>query len=217
MEGSVACALTPLMALGFLPGALDAFRKRMPSIRLDIREGFLDTALPRLRDGTLDFVVAVIDSEYEPFEFTFRPLLKSELILVTRASNPLHAAGSIAELQHAQWVLNTSPDSIGRMLQKFFVAQGYHAPEPIVECTSFTAAFSLSVHTDTISCVPKGFLDVDWIRERMVEIPVREAIPAVSVGILTRRDALNTAACDYLIHCFVEAVRQDSKADLLWS
>jgi LysR family transcriptional regulator of abg operon len=216
MDGRVACALTPLMSLGFLPSALDAFRKRMPNIRLDLREGFLDTALPRLRDGTLDFVVAVIDSAHAALEFTFRPLLESELILMTRASNPLRHCDSIAQLQHAQWVLNTSPDSIGRLLQNFFVSHGYAAPEPIVECTSFSAAFSLSVHTDTVSCVPKSFLDVDWIRERMIAIPVREAIPTIAVGILTRRDALNTAACDYLIHCFVESVRQNEKIGLLW-
>ncbi|MBA5735481.1 LysR family transcriptional regulator, partial [Escherichia coli] len=30
-EGALACALTPLMSLGFLPAALDAFRQRMPT------------------------------------------------------------------------------------------------------------------------------------------------------------------------------------------
>ncbi len=90
------------------------------------------------------------------------------------------------------------------------------APQPIVECTSFSAAFSLSVHTDTVSCVPKRFMEIDWIRERMVAIDMEETIPAVSVGVLTRRDALNTIACDYLIHCFVEAVRRHDRATLLW-
>ncbi len=90
------------------------------------------------------------------------------------------------------------------------------APQPIVECTSFSAAFSLSVHTDTVSCVPKRFMEIDWIRERMVAIDVEETIPAVSVGVLTRRDALNSIACDYLIHCFVEAVRRHDRATLLW-
>ncbi|MBN3798876.1 LysR substrate-binding domain-containing protein [Burkholderia lata] len=215
-EGALACALTPLMSLGFLPAALDAFRQRMPTIRLDVREGFLDTALPRLRDGSLDFVIAIVDATRLSPEFTFRPLLESELILMTRASNPLRHCTSLAQLQDAQWILNTSPESIGRLLQDVFVAHGYPAPQPIVECTSFSAAFSLSVHTDTVSCVPQSFMEVDWIRERMVAIDIEETIPAVSVGVLTRRDALNTLACDYLIHCFVEAVRRHDRAKLLW-
>ncbi|MCA7930588.1 hypothetical protein [Burkholderia cepacia] len=59
-------------------------------------------------------------------------------------------------------------------------------------------------------------MEIDWIRERMVAIGVEETIPAVSVGVRTRRDALNTIACDYLIHCFVEAVRRHDRATLLW-
>ncbi|WP_260449944.1 LysR substrate-binding domain-containing protein [Burkholderia contaminans] len=130
-EGTLACALTPLMSLGFLPAALDAFRQRMPTIRLDVREGFLDTALPRLRDGSLDFVIAIVDATRLSPEFAFRPLLESELILMTRASNPLRHCTSLAQLQDAQWVLNTSPESIGRLLQDVFVAHGYPAPQPI--------------------------------------------------------------------------------------
>lgn len=158
-------------------------------------------------------MIAIVDAARLSPEFTFRPLLESEPILMTRASNPLRHCTSLAQLQDAQWI-NTSPESIGRLLQDVFVAHGYPAPQPIVECTSFSAAFSLSVHTDTVSCVPKRFMEVDWIRERMVAIEVEETIPAVSVGVLTRRDALNTIACDYLIHCFVEAVRRHARETL---
>ncbi|MFP3503127.1 hypothetical protein [Burkholderia sp. SIMBA_062] len=35
--------------------------------------------------------------------------------------------------------------------------------------------------------------------ERIVTIDVKETIPAVSAGVLTRRDALTTVACDDLI------------------
>lgn len=76
----------------------------------------------------------------------------------------------------------------------------------VVECSSFSASFSLSVKSNLLSCCPKSFLETDWIRERIISIPVREPLPRVSVGIISRRDALNTSACDYLIDCFVEAV-----------
>lgn len=49
------------------------------------------------------------------------------------------------------------------------------------------------------------------MRERMVTIDVKESIPALSAGVRTRRNALNTIACDYRIHCFVEAVRRHDR------
>ena len=54
------------------------------------------------------------------------------------------------------------------------------------------------------------------MRERMVTIDVKESIPALSAGVLTRRNALNTIACDYRIHCFVEAVRRHDRAKRPW-
>lgn len=55
-------------------------------------------------------------------------------------------------------------------------------------------------------------MEIDWMRERMVTINVKESIPALSAGVLTRRNALNTIACDYPIHCFIEAVRRHDHA-----
>jgi DNA-binding transcriptional LysR family regulator len=115
-------------------------------------------------------------------------------------------AESIADLEGADWMLNTTPESIGQSIQNFFVRHGASAPRVVVECSSFSASFSLSVNSNLLSCCLKIFLETDWTRERIVAVPVREVSPHVSVGIISRRDALNTSACDYLIDCFVEAV-----------
>jgi LysR family transcriptional regulator, regulator of abg operon len=204
--GTVSCAVTPLVSLKFLSRAIHSFRQRMPKTRLSVQEGFLTAALARLRDGSLDFVIAIIDEKKLAPEFMFRSLLEGELIISARQGHPLANAESIADLDGAEWMLNTTPESIGQSLQDFFVRHGASAPHVVVECSSFSASFSLSVNSNLLSCCPKSFLETDWIRERIIAVPVREALPRVSVGIISRRDALNTAACDYLIDCFVEAV-----------
>jgi molybdate transport repressor ModE-like protein len=215
--GSVSCAVTPLVSLKFLPGAIRAFRQRMPATRLSIHEGFLQAALPRLRDGTLDFAIAIIDETKLGAEFECVKLVEAEVIISARKGNPLAACTSIAELQDADWVLNTTPESIGQSVQSFFVENGLSAPRVVVECTSFSATFSLSVMSDMLSCCPKSFLETDWIRERVVAVPVRETLPKVTVGIITRRDALGTPACDYLIDCFVSAARSGGALAANWT
>ncbi|REG58181.1 molybdate transport repressor ModE-like protein [Paraburkholderia sp. BL6669N2] len=175
-------------------------------VLLSVQEGFLTAALARLGDGSLDFVIAIVDEKKLAPEFMFRSLLEGELIISARKGHPLANAQSIADLEGADWMLNTTPESIGQSLQDFFVQHGATAPRVVVECSSFSASFSLSVNSNLLSCCPKSFLETDWIRERIVSVPVREALPRVSVGIISRRDALNTSACDYLIDCFVEAV-----------
>jgi DNA-binding transcriptional LysR family regulator len=205
--GSVACAVTPLVALKFLPTVIGSFRCRMPRTKLMVQEGFLLGALPSLRDGSLDFVVAIMDETKLGPEFSCLTLLEEELILSARKGNPYAQRDSIAALQDAEWVLNTTPESIGQSVQSVFVAHGLPTPKVAVECTSFSATFSLLLNSDMISCCPKSFLETDWISERMIDIPVRETMPKVTVGVITRRDALATPACEYLVECFVDAAR----------
>jgi len=205
--GSVACAVTPLVSLKFLPRAIGSFRRRMPATQLIVQEGFLQGALPRLRDGSLDFVIAILDESKLAPDFACQRLLEAEVIITARQGNPFAQCTSIAELQNADWVLNTTPESIGQSIQSFFVEHGLRSPRVVVECSSFSATFSMSINSDMISCCPKSFMETDWIRERVVALPVREQLPRVTVGLITRRDALSTPACDYLIDCFVAAAR----------
>ena len=77
--GTVSCAVTPLVSLKFLSRAIHSFRQRMPKTRLSVQEGFLTAALARLRDGSLDFVIAIVDEKKLAPEFMFRSLLEGEL------------------------------------------------------------------------------------------------------------------------------------------
>lgn len=207
MEGGVvSCAVTPLMSLKYLPRAIRSFRQRMATTRLSVQEGFLTQAMAGVRDGTLDFAIAIVDDAKITGEFQFRPLLEADLIISARKGHPLAQAKSIFELGGAEWMLNTTPESIGRVLQDYFVSMGAAAPRVAIECSSFSASFSLSSHSDLLSCCPKSFLDAAWFNDRVIAVPVEEPLSRVSVGIISRRDALNTAACDYLIDCFAEAV-----------
>lgn len=159
-----------------------------------------------LRDGTLDFAIAIVDETKISGEFQFRPLLEAELIISARKDHSLTHAQSIYDLEDAEWMLNTTPESIGRVLQDYFVSMGASAPRVVVECSSFSGSFSLASNSDFLSCCPKSFVESGWFGQQVIALPVREPLPRVAVGIISRRDALNTAACDYLIDCFCEAV-----------
>lgn len=204
--GAVSCAVTPLMSLKYLPRAVHMFRQRMSTTRLSVQEGFLTQSMAGVRDGTLDFAIAIVDDAKISSEFQFRALLEADLIISARKGHPLANAQSIFDLAGAEWMLNTTPESIGRVLQDYFVDVGAGAPRVAIECSSFSASFSLSANSDLLSCCPKSFLESAWFSDRVVAVPVQESLPRVSVGIVSRRDALNTAACDYLIDCFAEAV-----------
>ncbi|PCE32970.1 LysR substrate-binding domain-containing protein [Burkholderia ubonensis] len=206
--GSVAAAITPAAAVTILPDAFCAFRRRFPVARVSFIEGFPGVALPRLHDGSLDFAVAVVVPELLAAEFDHAELYASRSLIVARNGHPLASATSLAELVDADWLMNPSPESSTQALFNCFVAHGLPVPSRIVECPSFGLAHSLMMGSDLLAAMPEQLLDVDWARDRLVVLPIRDRLPAVSVQVVTRRDSPLTPAASMLLDCLRDSARR---------
>ncbi|KVG39652.1 LysR substrate-binding domain-containing protein [Burkholderia ubonensis] len=206
--GSVAAAITPAAAVTILPDAFRAFRRRFPVARVSVIEGFPGVALPRLHDGSLDFAVAVVVPELLAAEFDHAELYASRSLIVARNGHPLASATSLAELVDADWLMNPSPESSTQALFNCFVAHGLPVPSRIVECPSFGLAHSLMTGSDLLASMPEQLLDADWARDRLVVLPIRDRLPAVSVQVVTRRDSPLTPAASMLLDCLRDSARR---------
>ncbi|AOK62214.1 LysR family transcriptional regulator [Burkholderia ubonensis] len=206
--GSVAAAITPAAAVTILPDAFRAFRRRFPVARVSFIEGFPGVALPRLHDGSLDFAVAVVVPELLAAEFDHAELYASRSRIVARNGHPLASATSLAELVDADWLMNPSPESSTQALFNCFVAHGLPVPSRIVECPSFGLAHSLMTGSDLLASMPEQLLDADWARDRLVVLPIRDRLPAVSVQVVTRRDSPLTPAASMLLDCLRDSARR---------
>ncbi|KVD33922.1 LysR substrate-binding domain-containing protein [Burkholderia ubonensis] len=206
--GSVAAAITPAAAVTILPDAFRAFRRRFPVARVSFIEGFPGVALPRLHDGSLDFAVAVVVPELLAAEFDHAELYASRSLIVARNGHPLASATSLAELVDADWLMNPSPESSTQALFNCFVAHGLPVPSRIVECPSFGLAHSLMMGSDLLASMPEQLLDADWARDRLVVLPIRDRLPAVSVQVVTRRDSPLTPAASMLLDCLRDSARR---------
>jgi LysR family transcriptional regulator, regulator of abg operon len=206
VTGSVAAAVTPAAASSILPKAFSAFRKKMPHARVSFIEGFPGVALPRLRDGSLDFVVAVVAPEHLGPAFDYIELYKIGSVVVARQDHPLVKCTSLAELVDAEWLLNPSPESSTRGLLDFFAACGLPVPQKIIECPSFVIAHGLLRGSDTVAMLPEPLLDQPWVREGIAVLPVTDLPPPIAIGVVTRRDSPLTPAASLLLDCLQDAV-----------
>lgn len=205
VTGSVAAAITPSAALSVLPKAFQAFRKKMPHARVSFIEGFPGVALPRLRDGSLDFVVAVVVPEHLGPEFDYVELYESRSVIVARQDHPLAHCTTLAELVDAEWLLNPSPESSTRGLLDFFVERGLPMPQRVIECPSFVIAHGLLRGSDTIAALPASLLDHPWVGDGLAVLPIADLPPPIAIGIVTRRDSPLTPAASLLFECLQDA------------
>lgn len=205
--GSVSAAITPTAALSILPQAYRAFRRQMPDASVTFIEGFPGVAMPRLRDGSLDFVVAVVVAEHIAPEFDHIALYESRSVIVGRADHPLRHCTSLAELSEAEWLLNPSPESSTQALLDSYAARGLIVPKRVIECPSFIIAHGLLRGSDALASMPASLLDHQWVGDGLAIFPIADPLPAVSVRVVTRRDSPLTPAATLLLECLQHAAR----------
>ncbi|WP_321907850.1 LysR substrate-binding domain-containing protein [Paraburkholderia sp. J11-2] len=202
-------AVTAWVALAFLPGAVARFRARMPQVQLELFEGLLAIANPRLRDGSLDVYVGRQTPGATSSEFTYRPLFASSRAVVARRDHPNAESRSLADLLHLDWLVALDPETEGHASYRMFAQHGLPVPRSIHYLHSLTVAVALLRGTDMVSIFPWPLVELCAERDGLRAVPVREQLDDSMVGIITRTGEPADAASRCFIDCLIETVRAE--------
>lgn len=211
-SGRLSIAVTAWVAMTFLPEVVARFRARMPDIQLEIFEGLLAIANPRLRDGSLDIYVGRQSPGVASAEFTYRPLFSSSRAVVARQDHPRADSRSLSELLDLDWLVALDPETEGQTPYKMFAQYGLPVPRNIHFLHSLTVAVSLLKRMDMVSIFPWPLVELCAAREGLCAIPVREQLDESTVGIITRAGQHSDAASSCFIDCLIETIRDESWA-----
>jgi LysR family transcriptional regulator of abg operon len=204
--GAVTFGVAPVVGATIVPSALVQFRRQYPTANVRIVEGQTNMLLPQVRDETLDFSVGMKPGEELPRIFRFRPLFRTQFVVVGRQGNALADARSLRELAKAIWI-DFSP-----RIEQVFVAAGLPPPaSPVVRCESFLALLSSLATTDAVGFVTTHTLAHPIVRETLQRIPVRETLPAVTVGMVTRTYSPLTPVAVAMSKAVIEVARRLAK------
>ncbi|WP_322044943.1 LysR substrate-binding domain-containing protein [Paraburkholderia sp. J67] len=199
-HGHVAAAVTSTVGLTLLPDALAAFRQRLPQARLSLTEDGGATALQKLQNGTLDFVIANTVPDSLPSEFDQQPLFLMQLMVGARNDHPCAAAESIQELQDQYWVV---PSLNMEFVSRLFVSRGLSEPSQVLSCESFGIATHLVASMDLIGLFSAALFDKVLVPLGVRALALRETLPPIEVSILTLRGSRLTPTAQ----CFVECLQ----------
>jgi len=206
---------TPHVAIGLgqtvirlvLPEAYRRFRARWPEARVRFVEGLPDNLLTSLRAGALDFVIGGrIDNP--PTGLAFKPLYRSARVVAVRVGHPLAEARSAAALTGAEWVDTPPIQDRDGPIRTTFVIGGHAMKPPVAQCNSYHLAASLLASSDLLALVPRRQLSMPFEAVRLREIPLRDAIPAFTVGMYLREDTPLTPAAGALARVMTTEARR---------
>lgn len=192
-SGHVAIAAAATVATSVLPPLIRRFALRYPDVRLSLTDGFDNTLLDLLRDGSADLVIMHFNVESE--DFRFEPLFDDEVLLIAPRNHPLARSSSADLPTIAKYpFVSPSPKSpTWSMVARTFKAHGLE----------LTVAFETNNLFTLIGLVEAGLgltflprivvprLNLDMVTTiRVTDVPLMRRI-----GIITLRDrALSAAA-----------------------
>ncbi len=206
-RGTLSIGVTPWLALSFLPDAVNLFRARMPQMRLEFYEGLLNIAMPRLRDGTLDFSLGKPVQASLHAEFTQTPIMATESAVVVRKGHPLEHAQSLREFQDSEWLLNWDPASKEMIADTVFHRHGLPLPQKAHLAHSWAVAMGLLMHTDMVSIFPWPLIETRLARENLSALTLQEDVDRTMVSIIARRGVPLSAAAECFLDCLKTSVR----------
>ena len=202
----VTVGVSPAAAIVLLPGALGRMRARWPQVHVSVIDAIYPRALTMVRAGELDIVAGPMPADGVGRDLRVAPLFDAQQILVVRASHPLAGARRLADLQCAAWVVTGPRDGPGDPIHLGFDSRGLATPPVVLQCESFSTLVAVMPSIDAVAIMPQGFFTAYASRMGIVQLPIEDTLPRVTLHAVWRADTPLTSAATRLL----EAMEQEA-------
>lgn len=200
--------VTPWVAQTLISRVLPRFRAELPHMQLELFDGLSALAYPRLRAGTLDFMIGRIASDALMDGLHAQPLFSYEMTVVARTGHPAAAARSIAQLVDHDWVLNFTTSEASAFMHDLFEQHGVAAPHQRIHLAhSAMLMLTLVRQAGMLTFCPWPLVEISSMREGLVALQLRERFHTHEVGVVRRSNEALSHAAQRFVTLFMEEVR----------
>lgn len=206
LSGQTDVGVITAASMTLLPRAIALVKRRSPTLRIGIQVESSNVLLQRLRQGTLDFLVARIPEQNDQPNLQYETLAEEPVSIVVRMGHPFlrNADLTLTDLAAAGWVLAPPGSAQRTCFDMMFVRNGLEPPSNVVETTAVQTATGLLQQTDFLHLMPTDVARCCAQHEIVAILPIELACRMEPFGIVTQRDRLLSPGAQILL----QAVRQ---------
>ncbi len=193
-----------------LPRPLSGFRQRWPGVDVRITIGLCEDLRKRVRRSELDAALTIEGAEHAPSGEGgwSRKLSPAQLRFVVSARNPLaQRVVGRTDLGSRRFLL-ADPDGAFNVLLRAWLGDSAHAPR-LESAGSIDGVKRGVQNSDAIGVLPGYAVAEELASGALVELKVRETLPAIALLLTTLEPPLESSALHNLIeqigHAFVAA------------
>lgn len=205
MDGRVAIGVSPVTPSAQFVNSLNRYRKRYPSVQVQIHELRPSKLMEGLREGQLDLVLTSLPSSRSSDGFHWTELYAQPTVLAVRKGHPLRDARSLSELIDQEWLLQDSLEQsrVGMMFDHYRI----EPPQRVIECASVVLFSELATNSDAVSYWSLRLLDhVQKLGWELELLDILEQAPPMNISLVCRDQELMTreakALADELVYAY---------------
>lgn len=150
--GRISLGVLPSAATVLVPRFVADMNRLNAGITTSVREGTMETLLPRLRSGDVDFVVGARPSRRLEEEFETELLYEDPIVVVAGPNHPLTGVPRLQwrQLGGYSMVLPTQDASTRLVIEEFLLDQGLRVPSQHLESLSTLTNIGVLQYTDSV-------------------------------------------------------------------
>ncbi|MEO8542760.1 MAG: LysR family transcriptional regulator [Betaproteobacteria bacterium] len=195
-----------------LPTVMARAIARDPTLRVQVITGQTDLLLSKLRDGSLEFVLAAIPEGPAVVGLQTTELTRDDVVVVARQGHRLAKRRQVAieELTSERWVLAGPDMLLRRRLAALLASRGHQLPPPTIESDSTPFILSVIRDSDLLGIATRDILRGP-ASQGITSLDVRDATMSRSTGIVRRSKTALSVVAENLI----DAIERAAKAETL--
>lgn len=178
-SGFVAIGAGPAWLGHHLPTALAQALASRPGLRVQVREGFVESVIKLLRAGEIDFALAELPDQKSATDLRLMALTGDDLGVVCRREHPLARRNLVQpeDLLDFPWVMPRGANRTQQRLEALMMALDIQVPEPVIQTDSTTLMLAMLRRGDNLT----------FTRSSTVLLPEGEGLTLLKVRGLTAR------------------------------
>ncbi len=200
--GSVTFGMTTEPMIQTLAPVLTQYCARFPRVSIHLVNGTSRKMISWLRDGTLDFAVALVGPKTDALDLTVTALFPSDPVVVCRREHPLRHAKALAELADCDWIATRQPGATSappvNRLTDLFASHGLAPPRIVATTEALFDTLHLIVETDWLSLEPSIVTRHRLFGGELTSIAIAERTAESTVSLLQRASVPLTPAAQEL-------------------
>lgn len=188
LTGQVSLGVAAEAMMRLFPALLASFRERCPRIDVHLTSATSRVLTAWVRDGSLDFALALVAQEADIHDLDATTLFESPVAVIARRDHPLVKARSLRALRHCNWVSTRPrhPGDVANRLSVLFDDAGFEPPNIAATTEAVFDTLHCVANSDYLSLEPVRLAEHPFFHEHVSVVPIKERVPSTRVCLLRR-------------------------------